>query len=360
MTKKVTWLELFYDLIYVAAIAKATHVLLHIHNGVIPFEYLLKFVSMIVPIWWAWVGQSLFMNRFGEDTVKHRLFMMAQMFFVLFMTASLNVDFDTYYLAFLIGYVGIRFLTSLQYFWISHRQSKVRKRTTIFLSYGFLIGIVISLCSLFFDSWIRYLILYIGIFVDMLIPIFGHKYLKKVPVHLGHLFERFGLFTIILFGESIVSLIAILHLEELNWRTIAFALVSFLMIVAMWWQYYDSLEEKLDKHVVSSGQPIIYGHLFIYLSLSIIAALVQLSFLYKMDYKFLLLLTFSTVFLYIMSTVLVFHKYRVEKHRLRFSHFCLLTSLLAVFLIFDFFVIVPNLIIFIQLSIFFLVYKKVT
>src|SRR5690349_385819 len=115
MAKKVTWLELFYDLIFVAAISKATHVLLHEHHGVIPIEYLWKFLLMFIPIWWAWVGQSLFMNRFGEDTTKQRIFMVGQMFFVLLMTASLHVEFDKYYLTFLIGYIGIRLFTSFQY-----------------------------------------------------------------------------------------------------------------------------------------------------------------------------------------------------------------------------------------------------
>jgi low temperature requirement protein LtrA len=360
MTKKVTWLELFYDLIFVAAIAKVTHVLLHEHHGVIPFEYLFKFVLMFVPIWWAWVGHALFMNRFGEDTTKHRMFMIVQMFFVLLMTASLHVDFDEYYLTFLIGYVGIRFLTSLQYLSISYQESGARKQTAIYLGYGFIIGIVVSLCSLFFDSWMRYLILYLGIFIDVFIPIFGRKYLKKVPTHLGHLFERFGLFTIILFGESIISLIAILNLEHLNVKTIAFSLVSFLIVVTMWWQYYDNLEEKIDKELDSSGQFVIYGHLFIYLSLSAIGAIVQLSILYKMDYQFLLLLTFSAVFLYVLSATFVFHKYRLEKHRLKIAHMALLLGLLAIFFILDYIFLVPNIIVFIQLSIFFFLYKKVT
>lgn len=49
--KKVTWLELFYDLLFVAAVAKATHAILHVEEGYIHTEYLVKFVLMFVPIW---------------------------------------------------------------------------------------------------------------------------------------------------------------------------------------------------------------------------------------------------------------------------------------------------------------------
>ena len=48
--KKVTWLELFYDLLFVAAVTVATHVLLHVEDGHIHAEYLVKFVLIFIPI----------------------------------------------------------------------------------------------------------------------------------------------------------------------------------------------------------------------------------------------------------------------------------------------------------------------
>ena len=78
--KKVTWLELFYDLLFVAAVTVATHVLLHVEDGHIHAEYLVKFVLIFIPIWWAWVGQIIFVNRFGKDLFHQRIFSILQMF----------------------------------------------------------------------------------------------------------------------------------------------------------------------------------------------------------------------------------------------------------------------------------------
>ena len=72
--RKVTWLELFYDLLFVAAVTAATHVLLHVEDGQIHAEYLVKFVLIFIPIWWAWVGQTIFVNRFGKDLFHQRIF----------------------------------------------------------------------------------------------------------------------------------------------------------------------------------------------------------------------------------------------------------------------------------------------
>lgn len=65
--KKVAWLELFCDLLFVAAVAVATHVLLHVEDGHIHIEYLVKFVLIFIPIWWARERQTIFVNRFGKD-----------------------------------------------------------------------------------------------------------------------------------------------------------------------------------------------------------------------------------------------------------------------------------------------------
>jgi low temperature requirement protein LtrA len=76
------------------------------------------------------------------------------------MTSSLSADFDPYYLSFLIGYIGLRAVTAIQYLIVQRIEAGVRKQGALFLGRYFWIGIVISLLSVFFDSWIRYAVLY--------------------------------------------------------------------------------------------------------------------------------------------------------------------------------------------------------
>lgn len=358
--KKVTWLELFYDLLFVAAVSKAAHVLLHVENGTIPVEYLGKFVLIFVPIWWAWVGQSLFVNRFGQDVLSHRIFLILQLFFVLIMTASLSVDFDQYYVSFLIGYIGLRAMTAIQYLAVHKTEEAHKKITAQYLGSRFWIGLVISASSLFFDSWIRYAVLYAGIAVDILLPLIGRKYLVKSPVNTHHLLERFSLFTLILLGESVISILAVLQSSNWTWQSILFALITFVLIIAMWWQYFDNVEKKVNKSIETAGQTIIYGHLFIYLSMCMIAASIQLLFLKQLDYLFMLGYMFGSVLLYFFSTSLVFHKYRHEHQRLGISHLMLFLGLLIAFFTLDLFLVLPNYIIIGEVMVFFVVYAKLT
>lgn len=358
--KKVTWLELFYDLLFVAAVSKASHVLLHVENGSIPVEYLTKFVLIFVPIWWAWVGQSLFVNRFGQDILSHRIFLILQLFFVLIMTASLSVDFDQYYVPFLIGYVGLRAMTAIQYLSVHKKEEADRKIAARYLGSRFWIGLAISSLSIFFDSWIRYAVLYAGIAIDILLPLIGRKYLVKSPINTHHLLERFSLFTLILLGESVISILAVLQSSYWMWQSILFASLTFILIIAMWWQYFDNVEKKVNKTIETAGQIIIYGHLFIYLSMCMIAASIQLLFLKQLDYSFMLFFIFGSVLLYFFSTSLVFHKYRHIDQRLGISHLAFLLGLLGVFFTVDLFFLLPNYIIIGEVMVFFVVYAKLT
>lgn len=359
--KKVTWLELFYDLVFVSAFATSTHVLLHVEGGYIQLEYVLKFVLIFIPIWWAWVGQTMLINRFGEDFWHQRLFMIFQMFFVLIMISSLSVDFDRYYFSFLIGYVGLRALTAIQYLVVLRsKEGGYRRKTAHYLGTRFWIGIVISLFSLFFDSWIRYAALYAGIIVDMIVPIAGRKVLAKAPTNTAHLLERFGLLTLILFGESVISTLSVLQPQNGDWGSILFSVLAFTLIVSICWQYYDNVEKKVDKSVQTAGQTVIYGHLFILMSLGMIASSIKLLYLQELRYSFTLYYIFGSAFIYFIAVSLVFHKYRYEHQRLKINHLGLFAGILIAFVIINLILPVPNIVILAQLTLFFILYAKLT
>ncbi|MGD8190686.1 low temperature requirement protein A [Brevibacillus ginsengisoli] len=358
--KKVTWLELFYDLLIVAAVATTTRILLHVEKGIVPLEYLEKFVLIFIPIWWAWVGQTLFHNRFGQDLLHQRIFAILQMFFVLIMTASLSVDFDRYYHPFFIGYIGLRVLTAIQYLVVQHSQEGYRRKAARYLGTYFWIGVILSSFSLFFDSWIRYAVLYAGIIVDIIVPIFGRKYLVKAPTNTAHLLERFASLTLILFGESVVSTLTVLHPQEGDWSLITYAIISFVLIISMWWQYFDTIEKKVNKSIQTAGQTIIYGHLFILMSLSMIAASINLLCLSDVDYSFILYFVFGSVLLYFLATAFVFHRYRHEQNRLKMYHLSLFLGMLAAFFIMDWNMVASSIVIIGELTLFFILYAKIT
>jgi len=290
-----TWIELFFDLIFVVAIAKAAHVLLHSHDGHIENIIYLKYLLIMIPLWWAWTGCTLYSSRFDCDDVIQRLMSFAQMFCVVVLAVNINTDFDTYYRGFLISYVSIRFFTVLMYLRASFSFPE-KKHVSNYLALSFSIGIIISLTSLFFDGLLRYLLLYAGIAFDIAMPLLGSKRLKTVPVSSHHLPERFGLLTIILFGEAILSLAN--SFEKLSWSLLSTSMATcgFIITCSFWWLYFDNMQRKILGNIFGHGQSIIYSHIFIYVGLGGLAAMIYFAVIPELTlFEYKKLVAFSIV-----------------------------------------------------------------
>src|SRR6187455_3136766 len=73
--RKISWLELFYDLVYVAAIGQLTHhVAAHPSWGTLGYSFLLFCL-----VFWSWVNGSQYYDLHGHEGVRTRVFTLLQM-----------------------------------------------------------------------------------------------------------------------------------------------------------------------------------------------------------------------------------------------------------------------------------------
>ncbi len=287
--RKATWLELFYDLVFVVAIAKAVHALGHVHDGHIPAEYYAKYVLMMVPLWWAWTGHTLFANRFDTDDTIQRLMTFAQMACAISLAVFIDPNFDEHYHGFLFSYAAIRGLLVLMY-WRSTATAKTNADVARYLANGFTAGVLVSLSSLLFDGVLKYVMLYAGIGVDILVTVIGRDRLKRAPVQGHHMPERFGLLTIILLGESVASLVSSLDGVGVSSQAVLAVFAGFVWTGAIWWIYFENLEGRIYGRSLGTGQATIYWHLLIYIFLGGIANTIRFAIdpaLKLVDYKLL-------------------------------------------------------------------------
>jgi low temperature requirement protein LtrA len=274
--KRADWLELFFDLVFVYAIAKATHTIADPHDGHIAARSYGLFVLIFIPVWWAWTGHTLFSTRFGSNDSTHRILTLAQMLAALFLAAFISPDFDPNYLGFLASYVVVRLLLVGMYMRTAHLDASSAP-VAHGLSIGFAIGLAVALCSLFFEAPWRYVVLFAGIAIEIVSPMFLRARLEAFPVDKHHMPERFGLLTIILFGESMVALGG--SMSDVAWTmlTVPAAIIGFVVLAAAWWLYFTLTEERIIGTELGHGQRIIYGHLPLYAGLAIIANFVRFA-----------------------------------------------------------------------------------
>lgn len=326
--KKVSWLELFFDLVFVTAVSYTTHLLIGIEDRpsrALPY-YLGEYLLMVFPMFWLWTGQTMFINRFGQHLSRPGLFMLPQMFFFILMTASFDFNFDHTYESYLLSYLGLRCLTLIQYYLISRPSprraprpdhadglkplSGTGREVAVLLWRLFLPGLLLVATScLFSDVW-RYVVMYAGIGLDMMLPLFFSRHLGKAPVHLGHLTERFALFVLITFGEALVSITNVLAGHTTDDRVLILALAGFAVICLLWGSYFQAYEAVIDRQKKTNGQLLLYGHFFILISVMLLAGAIEVLAEDHLPSHFSEGLLFGAVFLFTAAWNAVFYHHR--------------------------------------------------
>jgi low temperature requirement protein LtrA len=269
-----TWLECFFDLIFVVVIDDLTHVLSHTHEGRLDPLQFWKFVLIFIPLWWIWASHTMYANRFDADDRKHRLATLVIMFLLIILSGLIDQRFVASFDAIVVCYAGAKYIVAMMYFVSKYRHKESAELTTA-VGGAIIAGSTISLASILFPAPERYVVFYLGILFDLVVFMFFlPRRLQVIPVHTEHLIERVGLLTIIILGESVTSLST--GLSDLSWtaQRLLTAATGFVMISSIWWVYFDSFH-LLTKQQLTTGHSVLYSHFFVFIGLSILASLIR-------------------------------------------------------------------------------------
>jgi low temperature requirement protein LtrA len=268
--RRVTWLELFFDLAFVAAVAEVGGPLAtHYAPDALPRYALLFFL-----IWWAWLGHTTYATRFDTDDVVQRLLTLAQIFGVAVMAINADDALDSRSSAgFAAAYAGLRVLLALQF--LRARQVTRAREFATGSAAGFGIAAVVWLVSAITPAPWRFALWVIALATDLGTALVTSRHTHRVPPDAAHLPERFGLFTIILLGESLVAVMAGMKTQE-TWSVAAAssALLGMAMAFTFWWWYFDGVEAAGERNVRSRRDARLfqvwsYAHLPLYLGIGV-------------------------------------------------------------------------------------------
>jgi low temperature requirement protein LtrA len=257
--RRVTWLELFFDLVFVAAVAQVAEPLRHDYS----LSGLARFTVLFVLIWWAWTGHSVFSTRFDTDDVVQRGLTLLQMFVVAAMAANAKDALDSRSSAgFAAAYAAVRFILVTQY--VRARRLVAARPLTIRYVVGHGSAAVLWLASALVPAPARFWIWGLAFAIDLGTPWLALPHSVRVPPDAAHLPERFGLFTLILLGESVVAVMRGMESQE-DWTpaaaTCAFAGMTILFLI--WWWYFDGASGASEQPV-RTRQDAIRFHLWSY------------------------------------------------------------------------------------------------
>lgn len=260
-----TRLELFFDLAYVLVI----HQLALALKDDLGWHGVGVFAGLFAVTWWSWVTTTLYANRFDTNDVLYRVLKLAATFAVAVMAASASaaVGGDGT-VAFAVGYIATRVILAGLYLRAWRHISEVRVTINLYFA-ATVVSALIWTVSLLTPSPITYWLWALGIAIEAMAPFAATRWGPDVPLHLEHLPERFGLFVILVLGESISAIVLGMHETHWAWSSLSVAALGFTIAAAVWWMYFDigGAEAKTllqdDESAVGSGRAdgYIYGHL---------------------------------------------------------------------------------------------------
>ena len=236
-----TWLELFYDLVFVVTISQLSHYLLHD----VSLSNFFGFLFLFIPVWWSWIGTTFFATRFYSDDLGHRLLLLLQMGGAAAMAVNISGAFNNNFSGFALSYAFIRLILVIEYVRVFRtiKSSELESANPLVKRYiiGFSIAALIWLISAFVPfTEIRFGLWVIGLIIDFATPIRTSKITSKVPPHISHLPERMGLFTLIVLGESIVGIVNGMTEQVWNVYSVIEASLGLCISFSLWWLYFDS------------------------------------------------------------------------------------------------------------------------
>ena len=230
--RKTSYIELFFDLVFVFAFTQVTALILEDTS----VEGFFRAALVLAMVWWAWSAYAWMTDAIDVENVVTRLIMFAAMAAGFFMALSVPDAFQDEAAWFAVAYFVARVLHTTLYAW-GVREYAGQLRAVARLTPWFLGAALVALIGGFVDPEYRAWIWLASLVIDVVGTLTVAR--GEWRISPSHFAERFALIVIIALGESIVAIgIGTSELERDATYALA-VVVAFAGVAALWWAYFD-------------------------------------------------------------------------------------------------------------------------
>ena len=291
-----TPLELLFDLVFVVAIASNAS---QLHHGLSDahYEAVVGYTLTWFAIWWAWMNYTWFASAYDNDDVGFRLLTFVIMTGALFLAAGVpDIFADGQSVTVVLGYAIMRF--GMVGLWLRAAAGHPERRQTALWYAGGItvvqVGWIARLAIEPGSPWLVASFLLLAA-AELTVPVLAERGHGYTPFHPHHIAERYGLLTIIVLGEVILSSVLAIqgamsgtveggsgghsapYAAEpaggggLTWAMAPLILGGLLVVFALWWLYFS----RDHASIVENPRAVWlfgYGHLPIFASVAAVGA----------------------------------------------------------------------------------------
>jgi low temperature requirement protein LtrA len=271
-----TPLELLFDLCFVVAVSQAAAQLNHAVTSGRTGAGVVGYLTVFFAIWWAWMNFTWFASAYDIDDLAYRLLTFVQIAGVLILAAGVSAAFTQgEYTTITVGYVVMRVALVAQ--WLRAAASDPEGRP---VALRFAVGIIAVqvgwVVRLFLPhSWgdVTFCLLAAA---ELAVPLWAERAGRPTQWNPAHINERYGLFTLIVLGESVAAATDAIQ-TAITANTLSSSLVGIaggglVLVFGLWWWYFEHSEEeglRVSRHL---GYVWGYAHYFVFASIAAFGA----------------------------------------------------------------------------------------
>jgi low temperature requirement protein LtrA len=244
--QKVTFVELFFDLVFVFCITQVV-ALLHGHVDVHSAGSALLVFWLV---WWAWTQFTWALNAANTDHPRVRVVTLLATAVAFFLAVGIPQAPGAGALWFAVPYVAVRVVGLLLYYWVAWSDAAQRRAVVVFGSFS-VTGLAAVLTGALVGGSALYWWWGLAILLDLVAAAIGGQ-LEGWNLHPDHFVERHGLIVIIALGETLIVAAAGLAGAPRTPAAIATAILSVAVTCGLWWSYFGHARETFEHAMAAA------------------------------------------------------------------------------------------------------------
>ncbi len=281
--EKVTFIELFFDLVFVFAITQISHSVVHAIEEDHAFDGILQSVVILAAVWWVWVYTTWVTNWLDPDRGPVRWMLLALMLFGLVLSTSIPEAFGERALLFAGAYVVMQVGRAVFTILSLARFDRFNTINVTRLTIWFLVSSVFWITGALADDisarlglWAVALVIeYLGPINRYYVPGLGRSDISRISMRGGHIAERAALFVIIAIGESVLVTGSAFTDQPIGVASTAALLASFVGSVLLWLLYFSRAESGGSRFIRKHDNPsLVASNSYTYLHIVLVAGIV--------------------------------------------------------------------------------------
>lgn len=349
--KKVEYVELIYDLIFVYVIGRNNLLLHSFSNGFVRPTAFNAYALCTLAVIQIWNFTTYYINIHGQKSIREHVFLFVNMFLMYFIGEGTRSDWQSYHTqyhaawALILVNIGIQYLIEMRDSEVASRKQNARMAAILFAEAVVVLGAIAEF-SLRQTTWLSLAAVVFGMLaVTFVSP-------KEVFfVDFPHLSERAMLYVVFTFGEMIISIASYFE-GAFSVRSTYFALMAFLIVVGLFLSYGMFYDHLIDREKKTNGHSYMFLHIFIIFAMNNITN--SLEFMREEEIRLIpklvfLLASFAIFFLFLFA---VGGRHAKAGCR-RYSRFCLTVAVLGLLFTILIFLFRNNMVVNIALSVVF-------